>query len=202
MQLHFVSRQEYQLRHERYYHEELLVEYPNYYIVPEGGANYLGMVGCQEIVAEIKESFDRIVVAQGTTATSCGVLLGLSQRQRISVVPVLKGFQSREEMQTLLGKTGVDFDTIDELMSRLEVLDQYHFGGYAKTDTTLLEFIRSFYKTYGMRLDPVYTGKALFAFWKEMKLGKYDGEHVVFLHTGGLQGVHGIEERTGCQLFD
>lgn len=202
MQLHFVSRQEYQLRHERFYHEELLAEFSNHFIVPEGGANYWGMIGCQEIVPEIKESFDRIFVAQGTTATSCGVLLGLSEGQKISVVPALKGFQSRDEMSTLIRRTGVDVETIELLMSQLEVLDQYHFGGYSKTDTALLEFIRAFYRRFQVRLDPVYTGKALFAFWEEMKSGKYDGETVVFLHTGGLQGVHGIEEKTGFQLFN
>ena len=201
MHLHFVSREEYYLRGERFYHEELLNEFPNLWIVPEGGANYMGMIGCQELLGEITVPFDRIVVAQGTTTTSCGILLGLTSSQRITVIPVLKGFDSGKEMSHLLSKSGVDSETVSAMLKGLDVLDAYHFGGYAKVNNELVEFISQFYQKHQLKLDPVYTGKAMFGLWEEIKAGKYDGETIVFLHTGGLQGVKGVEQRLGHFLF-
>lgn len=201
MHLHFVSREEYYLRNERYYHEELLQQFPNLLVVPEGGANYRGMIGCQELVGEISVPFHRLFVAQGTSTTSCGVLFGLSTDQVVSVVPVLKGFDSIAEMQQLLSKSGIDSEIIASLLSRVEVLDWFHFGGYAKYTDVLLRFISEFYQVHGVKLDPVYTGKAMFALWDGIKKGKYDGQSIVFLHTGGLQGIAGIESKTGASLF-
>ncbi len=201
MHLHFVSRSEYLLKEERGYYEELNQEFPNHFIVPEGGANYLGMIGCQEMTKELPVDVYRIVVAQGTTTTSCGVLLGLNNNQRISVVPVLKGFQVLEEMQRLLGRTALESEHVDVLCSKVDVWDNYHFGGYAKFDSELVAFVRSFHQTHHMRLDPVYTGKAMFALFDQIQQGKCDGETIVFVHTGGLQGIAGIERKMGAKLF-
>ena len=107
MELQFISREEYGLRNERYYHEELLVENSNYHVVPEGGANNLGMIGCQEIISEIDLEFDSIFVAQGTTTTSCGLALGVDEDQKIYVVPALKGFDSFDEMSVLFNKAAL-----------------------------------------------------------------------------------------------
>jgi len=202
MHLHFISREEYNLRDERFYHEELLQEFPNLWVVPEGGANYWSMIGCQEMIPEIKAPFDRIVVAQGTTSTSCGILMGLKNEQQISVVPVLKGFDSLTEMRLRFGKSGIDIETTNQLLSTVNVLDSFHFGGYAKHDDDLIQFIRDFYAKHQIKLDQVYTGKAMYGLWEQIKLGKYDGETIVFVHTGGLQGVSGLEAELGEKLFN
>lgn len=201
MHLHFISREEYHLRAERFYHEELLQEFPNLHVVPEGGANYWGMIGCQELIREITLPFDRLIVAQGTTTTSCGVLLGLQNEQKLSVVPALKGFEAKPEMMRLFGKSGIDSETTEQLLEKTECLDQFHFGGYAKYDEVLLNFIREFYQKHEIKLDPVYTGKAMFALFDQIKNGHYANETIVFLHTGGLQGVKGIEKKIGMPLF-
>lgn len=201
MHLHFVSRQEYHLRSERYYHEELLQQFPNLHVVPEGGANYWGMIGCQELLKEIPFAFDRMVVGQGTTTTSCGVLLGLKENQRCSVVPVLKGFDCKDEMQRLYGKSGIDSETVEMLLTKADVLDAYHFGGYARYNAALIDFIRSFYARHHVKLDPIYTGKVMFGLYEAIKSGRYDGERIVFLHTGGLQGIAGVEKKMGERLF-
>lgn len=202
MHLHFVSREEYILRNERYYHEELLTEFPNLWVVPEGGANYWGMIGCQEILGEIDQPFDRMIVAQGTTTTSCGVLMGLTNNQQLSVVPVLKGYDSLGEMKQLFNKSGIDAETNEQLLSRAEVLDSFHFGGYAKYNDALIQFIRVFHAKHQIKLDHVYTGKAIFALWNQIEAGKYEGETIVFIHTGGLQGISGLEDKLGASLYD
>lgn len=202
MQLVFISREEYRLKNEKAYHESLSLDYPNYHIVPEGGANYYGMIGCQEILNEIKEPIDHVFVAQGTTTTSCGILLSLKPDQFLHVVPVLKGFDSLGEMKMLIGKSGIEPQWASDLLSQVEVLNQYHFGGYGKYSDELLEFIQDFYKKSGLKLDPIYTGKAMYGMVNELKKSNYDNSNVLFVHTGGLQGVSGIERRSGVELFE
>lgn len=201
MQLHFVSRSEYYLKEERAYHEDLMQTFPNYYFVPEGGANYLGMIGCQEMVKELDCDFDAIVLAQGTTTTSCGVLLGLKSNQKMIAVPVLKGFQTLDEMKRLFGRTTLESEHMEELLSKVTVWEDYHFGGYAKFDQELIEFIQKFHSEFGIKLDPIYTGKAMFGLWSEIEKGTLDGKNIVFIHTGGLQGICGVEEKIGKSVF-
>lgn len=201
MQLVFISREEYRLKNEKAYHESLSLDFPNYHIVPEGGANYYGMIGCQEIMNEIKEPIDHVFVAQGTSTTSCGILLSLKSSQKIHVVPALKGYESINEMRTLIGKSGIEPEWMNDLLNQAEVLDQYHFGGYGKYTNELFEFITTFYQNTGLKLDPVYTGKAMFGMVSELTKDKYDNTNVLFVHTGGLQGVEGIEKKSGVTLF-
>ena len=202
MELKFISREEYRMISDKSYLADLAHEYPNFHAVPEGGANYYGMIGCQEIFKEIDLDFNAILVAQGTTTTSCGLLLGLKENQQLFVVPVLKGFNSISEMKSIFQYSGIEEEWLEEAFSRLNVLNDYHFGGYGKYDDELLNFIREFYSRYNLKLDPIYTGKAMYGLMKELENVKWNGKSVVFIHTGGLQGVESIEKKSGVSLFD
>ncbi|MDG1147924.1 MAG: pyridoxal-phosphate dependent enzyme [Crocinitomicaceae bacterium] len=201
MQLVFISRETYRIKNEKAYRESLSLDYPNFHIVEEGGANYYGMIGCQEIMTEVDESIDHVFVSQGTSTTSCGVLLSLNLNQQLHVVPALKGYDSLEEMKVLIGRSRIEQGWADSLMNQVEVLDQYHFGGYGKYTVELLDFISGFYEGIGLKLDPVYTGKAMFGMVNELKKSSYDNSNVLFIHTGGLQGVEGIEKKSGFKFF-
>lgn len=202
MDLKFISREEYYLRNDKAYHETLAADYPEYQLVAEGGAGYYGMIGCQEILKEIEEDFDHIYVAQGTTTTSCGLLLGLKENQQLHVIPALKGFDSLAEMKNLLSRSGFDIDLVEELLESVIVHDEFHFGGYGKYTEELLTFIQRIYLETELKLDPVYTGKAFYGMMKVLKSGEFDNKTVVFVHTGGLQGVEGIEQKSGVKLFE
>lgn len=201
MELKFISREEYRMIPDKSFLADLAHEFPNFHIVPEGGANYYGMIGCQQILKEIDVDFDTIFVAQGTTTTSCGLLLGLKENQEIYVVPVLKGFASEKEMQSIFEYSGVEKEWLEDAFEKLNILDEFHFGGYGKFDDELLDFIRTFYLNHGIKLDPIYTGKAMFAMMKELQHEKWNSKSVVFIHTGGIQGVQSIEEKSGLRLF-
>ncbi len=201
MQLEFVPRNEYALKSEKGYIETLQNRFPDYRVVPEGGANYYGIIGCQEIVRECDGEIDHFFLAQGTTTTSCGVLLALAEHQHLTVVPVLKGFESRKEMEHVLMRASLSESSISEYLQRVTVLDDYHFGGYARYSEELIEFIRFFHRKFGIRLDPVYTGKVAFAMWQELEKPEFEGKSVVLVHSGGLHGIPGIEARLGEKLF-
>lgn len=186
MEFKFVSRDDYKLRNDKLYQIDLNLEFENYYIVPEGGANFYGMIGCQDIVNELTVKYDSVFVAQGTTTTSCGILLSLAENSKLHLVPVLKGFDSIKEMRELLNYSIFDSELTEELLDKTIVHSNFHFGGYAQKSMELLEFIDSFQKKYHIPLDYVYTGKVMYALFEEMKKGNLDNQTVVFIHTGGV----------------
>ncbi|MDR0801864.1 pyridoxal-phosphate dependent enzyme [Fluviicola sp.] len=187
MELKFISREKYDERNEKTAQETWKEEYPFYLLVPEGGSNYYGIVGCQEIWKELPDEVDHLFVAQGTTATSCGLAAGGKESTRIHVVPVLKGFNSLAEMRKLLFSFLVDEETIEESLGRIVVHPDYHFGGYGKWNDELLSFIRHCREELDLPLDKIYTGKVFYALLGWLKNQQFTTlQTVVFLHTGGL----------------
>jgi 1-aminocyclopropane-1-carboxylate deaminase len=76
----------------------------------------------------------------------------------------------------------------------LELACDYHFGGYGKTNQTLLDFIRWFSETHNILLDPLYTGKMMFGMYDLMNKGVFPSHATVMaIHTGGLQGWDGMK---------
>ena len=152
------------------------------WFVPEGGANLEGIEGCKEIVSENEEIFDYYVVAQGTTTTSIGIALALPPSAKIIVVPVLKGFNSKSEMKSVLNNV----DLWNVIKDKIIVLDDFHFGGYAKSTNELREFISEINQINKMQIEEVYTGKALYALKNYLEKNFVKNKKVLFIHTGGI----------------
>jgi 1-aminocyclopropane-1-carboxylate deaminase len=152
------------------------------WFVPEGGANLEGIEGCKEIVSENEEIFDYYVVAQGTTTTSIGIALALPPSAKIIVVPVLKGFNSKSEMKSVLNNV----DLWNVIKDKIIVLDDFHFGGYAKSTNELRDFISEINQINKMQIEEVYTGKALYALNNYMDKNVVKNKKVLFIHTGGI----------------
>ena len=77
-----------------------------------------------------------------------------------------------------------------------QIIDGYHFGGYGKVSTELIDFINWFKENFDIPLDPIYTGKSFFAVWDMIKSNKFENNlKIVILHTGGLQGIEGFNRK-------
>ena len=75
----------------------------------------------------------------------------------------------------------------------MEVQLDYHFGGYAKINEELIRFINDFYKQTNIPLDPIYTGKMMFGILDLINKGYFPkGAKIIAIHTGGLQGIEGM----------
>ena len=72
----------------------------------------------------------------------------------------------------------------------------YHFGGYAKVNDNLIDFVNRFKLKNKIPLDPVYTGKMMFGLWDLIEKDYFRrGSTIIAIHTGGLQGIDGINKR-------
>lgn len=193
MQLVFVSREEYSWRYERDYKELLRRKYGNVLVIEEGGANYLGVIGCTAIVSEIDINPDYYILPSGTGTTAAGVLMGVDEQKVISVPVFKKGDFIRDEIANLLLISGLGELEVSEKLNDLHLATNYAFGGYGKFNQTLIDFINQVYTETGLKLDQIYTGKMFYALCDMVKSGEIpSGSTVVAIHTGGLQGTSSI----------
>ena len=177
MELLFVSRDEYSQKNNGAYLQRLRYMYPDAYIIPEGGDNRLGQKGCEEILTTKTSNYKNIFCASGTGTTFKGISKSLLPNQNLTVINVLKFEAETNEPQTT-------------------ILNNFHFGGYAKHTAELLEFKSWFEETFATPLDYVYTSKLFFAVFDLMKQNMLDkNQEILIIHCGGLQGNIGYENR-------
>ena len=204
MKLHFVSREDYREKTERWFLDHLRKEFGSFYLVPEGGANDLGALGCGAISSEIPFEFSHVVTAAGTGATAVGIASSLRTEQQVLVINALKNQNGLEEsIAQILSRIYFDQEMEEIIRSRIAINNDFHFGGFVKFNDDLIDFIREFWRNFRIQLDPIYTGKAMYATFKLIEQGYFKrGTNIVFIHTGGLQGVEGFNQRFGMQLFN
>ena len=184
MHLEFVSRSSYNKKTDPAYLLQLLETFKDYYILPEGGTNALAIKGCEEILTVKDQSFDIICCAVGTGGTIAGVINGSLLTQKIIGFPALKGEFLKEDI--------CKFAT----QSNWELWGDYHFGGYAKVDSKLIKFMNDFKLIYNIPLDPVYTAKMMYGIFEGIRSGEIpQTAKVLAIHTGGLQGIEGMNLR-------
>lgn len=199
MEIHYVSRTEYREKDSVEYLEKIKKQFGKVYIIPEGGGNKEGVIGCKDIVAEIKEEFDYIITDCGTGATLAGISLALTEKQKAIGIPVLKGGSFiLDEVKKYVELLNEDASKINNI----ELVTDYHFGGYAKHTPELIEFMRWLYTEAEIKTDPVYTGKLFFGVLDLIKKNYFPtGANIVVVHTGGLQGIAGFEERYKTKIY-
>lgn len=203
MKFKYVSRNFY--RDDKYnanFLAELRVEFGDFYLVPEGGSNAYAVKGCTEIKNNIIVDFDVITCANGTGGTIAGIIASLENSKEIVGFPALKGGAFLiNDIQRLLNEYSLKFDV--KINNNNWILNtDYHFGGYGKINQQLVDFVNDFKIKHNVPLDLVYTGKMMFGIYQIIKTtNQLNGKKIVAVHTGGLQGNKGFEERFGIDLY-
>jgi 1-aminocyclopropane-1-carboxylate deaminase len=193
MELVFISREEYKNKEDWDYINQLRHGFPSFHIVPEGGANFYGVVGCQEILKETANDFDHVFLCAGTGTTAAGVILSAGAHTKVHVVSALKGDFMEAQVTKMLNSVCFDEELVNELKSKTIFHNDCHFGGYAKNTPELLAFIADFKDQTNLPLDTIYTGKAMYALIQEWKTGALGNDKkILFVHTGGMQGMRSL----------
>ncbi|WP_374949747.1 1-aminocyclopropane-1-carboxylate deaminase/D-cysteine desulfhydrase [Mucilaginibacter sp.] len=159
------------------------------FFVNEGGASPEGAQGCSELVNELTQSYDHIFCASGTGTTAAGIINGLTSQQlptMFNAVPVFKN-------------GGFIKDEIDKFLTApasYQLHTAYHFGGYGKTTPELINFIQKFIAETGILIEPVYTGKMLYALYDLAAKDHFEqGSSILAIHTGGIWGLLGMKDK-------
>ena len=148
---------------------------------------------------------DRIVTATGSAGTHAGLVAGLAVMG--ADIPVLgigvrapretqeaNVFKLAQETATLLGYR-------DRVTRDMVVADCDYVGaGYGLIDQAVIDALKLAARADGILLDPVYSGKAMKGLIALSQAGEFDGETVLFLHTGGAQGLFGYQSELEGKL--
>ena len=181
------------------------------YVIPEGASNDIGTLGyyncMNEIVAQEKElgiEFDTVVVATGSGGTAAGLHLANE----------LHGYGKRVVSMAVCDDIEYFTNIIDDISNgalaylpehagaklrrdKIEVIDKYVGLGYAISRPEELEFIKQVARKEAVILDPVYTGKAMYGVYNELKEGGalVGAKNILFIHTGGMFGLFPVSEQ-------
>ena len=194
MQLQFVNRAEYKQRNDEAYLKQLQQRFPDALIVPEGGSSQLAIHGCAQMARDINQfsSNELLAIASGTGATAAGLVCGLAENQRLNVYAVLKDESLPSRIADFIDKENDSSKQIHQQYS----LHKADFGGYAKLDQSLLDFILDWLAQTGILLDPIYTSKMCLRVVQQIEAGEFSkGQSMTLIHSGGLQGWRGMQQR-------
>jgi 1-aminocyclopropane-1-carboxylate deaminase len=181
MKFVFVSRDAYRLKETPEFLEKMQSQFGDFYLLPEGGTNELAIKGCEEILIEPDSEFSYICTSVGTGGTVSGIINGSSSHQNIIGFSSLKGDFLQKDIAKFANQKNWTINC------------EYHFGGYGKVTSELIEFINSFYIQYEIPLDPIYTGKMMFGILDLIQKDFFPpNSKILAIHTGGLQGIAGM----------
>jgi 1-aminocyclopropane-1-carboxylate deaminase len=184
MVLKFVSRFDYRLLRQYKGCYDLPGLKPRQYWLPEGGAQALALKGVAELVNEIDVAYDILCVPCGTGATLAGIIDMVPDQVSVMGFPALKNAEFLQtDVESLLPRP----------CSNWQINMDYHFGGFAKTSAELMTFMADFEFKTGIPLEPVYTGKMIYAIYNLITKHTFKpGQRIIAVHTGGLQGKRGF----------
>lgn len=193
MRLLFVSRQDYARRYDPAFIDLLQSKLGDFQWVPEGGSSALAVHACGDIWAALPvgdKPFDYLACAAGTGATAAGLIAARPLSVQVLVVPALK--VSAGEAESMLQAHWTAAGIVKP--KGYQVLP----GSlpYARLSPELAALWWQLSACYGVDLDPVYTLRVFHQLSRMILQRQFTpGAHVALLHTGGMQGLRGCEDK-------
>ena len=191
MELQFVSRHQY-----RRLRGVPCSSDHNDYRIPEGGDNHLGLMGVTTMMKGVEGDYSHVLTAVGTGCTFAGLRLALPASVELIGVSALKGDWQLRQMQQRFADLGFGAGCTQSL-GPWQLVTDYHRGGFGRVDVGLIEFCQRLQQEYAIELEPVYTGKSFMALMDLIEKHRFPpGSHILFVHSGGLQGNRGYKSTT------
>ncbi|WP_018676798.1 1-aminocyclopropane-1-carboxylate deaminase/D-cysteine desulfhydrase [Riemerella columbina] len=185
MGFEFVTRTQY--RDKESLSQHFKSQYPDALLIPEGGSNPKAVEGIKLMLNDETKTFDYLCTAVGTGGTVAGLA------------------KFSESHQTVLGFKVVNDNSAEDTVKNLndgksvQWIEAYG-RGYGKITNELVAFINDFYERYHIPLEPIYTGKMMMQLIQMIEQNYFpEGSRILAFHTGGLQGIKGINEQLKAQ---
>lgn len=203
MELSYIDRTTYRLKHTQDFKDYLRNRYGSFYLIPEGGSNYYAINGCMEIIPN-QNDYDYICCPMGTGGTVSGIIISNKNNSKVIGFPALKGGDFLiDEVSNFINEVVNDKETTSDLMKSFSLISKYHFGGYAKINEELINFVRSFYKSHNIKWDLIYNGKMAYGVYNMIEEDYFpENSKILLIHTGGIQGINGFEERNKYVIYE
>ena len=181
MEIHFLSRSVF--ANQSALQQLISSKYGSSFMIEEGGRNDNGIRGSEEMLSLAEPAkYQYICCSLGTGTMMAGILRSSVAGQRILGFSSLKIVSPQNELAIFLE---------EKIHGRKEyrIMYDYHFGGYAKYDQKLLQFMNELFTSTSIPTDFVYTGKLFFGIIDLVKKSYFQpGKAILAIHSGGLQG--------------
>lgn len=192
MELHFLSRQDYRKKTDSDWLHAIKIAYQQAYVIPEGGQGPNGLRGCGSIFNAIRTQLGSdnmtVCVACGTGTTLAGLLSQSVEGDSLLGFSALKLGNQKSSFKNDI-KAQLESQPV---AVKWDIVADYHFGGFAKHNVELIEFMEDFERQTQVPLDPVYTAKMFYGIRAMAEQGFWPkGHRLVAIHSGGLQGRRG-----------
>lgn len=148
----------------------------------------------KETLHQMNETPDYIFLASGTGTTQAGIIIGIEKNkfntEVIGISIARDENRGRKAIDNAIQNIQyyLENDPIDS--SKIIFDDQFLLGGYGSSNADLNQFLKEIAKSYGLVLDPVYSGKAFYGMWNYIKSGRIKPDsNVLFWNTGGIFNI-------------
>lgn len=151
----------------------------DFFLIPEGGSNADAVRGVAELPVELDLDYDVICCSCGTGGTLAGIAAGVPPTVRALGFSSLKGGGFLvDDVRRLQRDFGLETDNWS-----IEL--DYHFGGFARRNADLDQFIVDFRARHGVELEWVYVAKMIYGLFDLVASGRFEpGTSVVAVVTG------------------
>jgi 1-aminocyclopropane-1-carboxylate deaminase len=191
-EIRFLTRNDYRALRLAYEHDQLdsishLKDFHGYLFIPEGGCHPLAQSGIRQLAEEIQGSYKAVYIAVGTGTTVGGLISSWPNDDC--------HFYGIQAVTATASQERIIHSFLQHETVRLTLCADYQFGGFARVNDELIDFMLAIYAKTGLITEPVYTAKTLFALYDHIKQGIHQaGDRLLFIHTGGLQGLRGFQQ--------
>lgn len=178
--------------------ELLKKQYKKPYFITEGGSDGIGILGYIEAFSEMayilkEQKISSITLAAGTGGTAAGLLIGSALYKTPVTIQVVNVLYDKDTLHHKIEQLVDPIAKKEQLettaiLRNLVILDGFSEEGYKNIAPDKMQLITQFARETGILLDPVYTGKAFYAFYYTCLQQKKQKKNM-FLHTGGIFGV-------------
>ncbi len=151
--------------------------------ITEGGYEQLAVKGSVESLMEINKHYDYLLIACATGTSLAGYCQGVAELSLNTQVIGISVLKNDDEIARHLNK-------LTDGKVKPEIISGYEFGGYAKSNTILNEFIKDFKNQHNITLEPVYSGKSFYAVMDLINSNYFKKDsRILLIHCGGLQAL-------------
>ncbi|WP_406665832.1 1-aminocyclopropane-1-carboxylate deaminase/D-cysteine desulfhydrase [Gallaecimonas sp. GXIMD1310] len=186
MTLSFVSRQYYRQRHEKTFWLPWQQRFPGWLLLAEGGSSTEALPGVAAVIDELDVNWQQLWVPVGSGGTLAGLVHGSAGRGTIIGVPAVRDSTLADKITQLL--EGSPY-------RNYRLLSGFEGPGFGRFSTAQAQQMRTLATALQVPLEPIYGGKLLLALWQQLSAGKLAGQSLVWLHTGGLQGLEALRQQ-------
>jgi len=208
--LQFISREEYAQKNQQQYLQSLTQNYGSVYIIPEGGANSLGVQGSELFAqATLKQYFEsqlcyptHVVLSCGSGTMAAGFLRACSSHAaslaiQLNVYPSTHASKAKQTITKLalnIPCSHTNASVSESLSPDCLVIQRSHRLPFGKVDSSLKGFINHFESFYEIPIEPVYHAKLFDNFLEDLKEDEYPlDSRILIIHSGGLQGARSLK---------